>query len=31
MEPGKYADFVVLEKDFFTVAVEETRANGGSR
>ena len=23
LEPGKYADFVVLEKDFFTVAVEE--------
>ena len=23
LEPGKYADFVVLEKDFFTVPVEE--------
>ena len=23
LEPGKYADFAVLEKDFFTVPVEE--------
>jgi predicted amidohydrolase YtcJ len=24
LEPGKYADFAVLEKDFFTSPVEET-------
>ena len=23
LEPGKFADFAVLEKDFFTVPVEE--------
>jgi predicted amidohydrolase YtcJ len=23
LEPGKYADFVVLEQDFFTIPVEE--------
>ena len=25
LEPGKYADFAVLEKDYFTVPVEEIR------
>lgn len=25
LEPGKYADFAVLEKDFFTIPVEEIR------
>ncbi len=24
-EPGKYADFAVLEKDFFSIPVEEIR------
>jgi hypothetical protein len=23
LEPGKYADFAVLEKDFFTIPIEE--------
>lgn len=26
LEPGKYADFAVLEKDFFTIPVEEIRS-----
>ena len=25
LEPGKYADFAVLEKDFFSIPVEEIR------
>ena len=25
LEPGKYADFAVLDKDFFTISVEEIR------
>ena len=25
LEPGKYADFAVLEKDFFTIPMEEIR------
>ena len=25
LEPGKYADFAVLDKDFFTIPVEEIR------
>ena len=25
LEPGKYADFAVLEKDYFTVPIEEIR------
>ena len=25
LEPGKYADFAVLDKDFFTIPIEEIR------
>ena len=25
LEPGKYADFAVLDKDFFTIPIEEVR------
>jgi hypothetical protein len=25
LEPGKYADFVVLDNDFFTIPIEEVR------
>jgi hypothetical protein len=25
LEPGKYADFAVLDKDFFTIPIEDIR------